>query len=154
MYEFLDYQTHDVMTTETVTIAPDATLAEAEALFEKHEFNGMPVLDAEGHVVGMLTQLDLLRAFAFTDESLFPPYTDIMQQPVSRVMTRDLQTVNPRTPLSRVLQKMLDARSKSFPVLAGDRLVGVVSREDVRRGLRRAASGERPSSTWTEDTPT
>jgi CBS domain-containing protein len=65
---------------------------------------------------------------------------------VSSVMRRDLAVVQPRTPLTRVLEKMVDTRNKSFPVVDphGERLVGVVSREDVMRALRRATGGAAP----------
>jgi CBS domain-containing protein len=47
MYEFLSYRVRDAMTPDPVTIAPTARLAEAEALFERHEFNALPVVDAD-----------------------------------------------------------------------------------------------------------
>ena len=144
MYDFLDYRAEDVMTREPITVAPETTLAEAERIFEKHDFNGLPVAGSRGELQGWLTKLDVLRAFRFTEEHVFPPYAEIMKQPVSSVMSRDLRTVTPRAPLTRVLQKMLDARDKSFPVVDGDRLVGVVAREDVLQALRRSVAGERP----------
>lgn len=144
MYEFLDYRVEDVMTRKPVTIAPGATLAEAERIFEKRDFNGLPVVGAGRELVGFLTKLDVLRAFRFTEEHVFPPYTELMRQPVSSVMSRDVLTVTPRAPLTRVLQKMLDSRSKSFPVVDGGRLVGVVAREDLLGALRRGVAGERP----------
>jgi CBS domain-containing protein len=146
MYEFLDYQTRDVMTADPVTIGPDASLAELEDLFDKNGFNGVPVLSNAGELLGVVTKLDLLKAFRFTDEHMFPPYAEIMARSVASVMSRDLRSVCPRTPLTRVLEKMVDSGCKSFPVLDADRLVGMIAREDVMRGLRRAASGERARS--------
>jgi len=143
MYEFLDYQAQDVMSTELVTLEPQSSLAEAEALFEKHGFNALPVVEGDRRLVGMVTSLDLLRAYAFTEEHLFPPYDEIMSRPVVRSMTLEVKTVTPRTPLTRVLQKLLDTRNKSFPVVEDDRLVGMISREDVIRGLRRAQEAGR-----------
>lgn len=142
MYEFLDYRVCDAMTAGPVTVGPDATLAEAEAVFDRHEFNALPVVDGDA-LVGVLTKLDVLKAFRFTPDHVFPPYEELMTRPVRGVMTRDVATVTPRTPLTRVLQKMLDTRNKSFPVLEDDRLVGVIAREDVLRALRRAAAGEK-----------
>ncbi len=63
MYEFLDYRVCDAMTRDPVQIAPEASLAAAEALFEKHGFNALPVVGAGGALLGVVTQLDLLRAF-------------------------------------------------------------------------------------------
>jgi len=143
MYEFLDYQVQDVMTRAPTAIPADATLADAEAVFEEHDWNGLPVVGPGGELVGFLTQLDLLRAFDFDEEHMFPPYDRIMGQAVSTVMARDVNTVSPRTPLTRVLSRMLHTRCKSLPVLdADDRLVGIVAREDVMTALRKAVSGQ------------
>ncbi len=148
MYEFLDYRVADVMTAAPITVRPGTTLGEAEALFQEHDFNGLPVVNDSGALCGFLTKLDLLKAFRFTDESLFPPYEELMAQPVEGFMSRDVATVTPRAPLTRVLQKMIDAQVKSFPVLDGEALVGIVAREDVLDGLRRAVSGEKASSPY------
>ena len=146
MYDFLDYRVEDVMTTTPVTLASGRSLAEAEVLFEKHDFNALPVVSDGGQLLGVITKLDLLRAFRFTDEQVFPPYDEIMRRPVSELMSQEPATVTPRAPLTRVLEKLVRTGHKSFPVVDGDTLVGVVAREDVLRGLRRAIAGERP---WT-----
>ncbi|MGH0037240.1 MAG: CBS domain-containing protein [Myxococcota bacterium] len=146
MYEFLEYCVEDVMQSRVVTIGPDATLADAETVFEDHQWNGLPVVAEGGRLVGMLTKLDLLAAFRFTDAHMFPPYADIMKRPVRDVMSADAQTVTPRAKLTDVLEKMVQSRRKSFPVVDGDELVGIVAREDVMGALRRAASGKRPAA--------
>ena len=143
MYEFMNYQVRDVMSSP-VSIAPEASLGEAERVLEKNGFNALPVVDADEQLIGVVTTLDLLKAFAFNDESILPAYDDIMRRPVVGIMSREPVTVTPRQPLTRTLQKMIDTRNKSFPVVDEGRLVGVVAREDVMRGLRRADAGERP----------
>ncbi len=142
MYEFLDYQAQDVMN-RAVTIGEDATLSEAEQILEKHGFNALPVVDTAGRAVGVVTSLDLLKAFAFAEDTILPAFHKVMQRPVSEIMSRDVQTVCPRTPLTRVLQKIVDTRNKSFPVVDDDRVIGVVAREDVMLALRRAQAGEK-----------
>ncbi len=142
MYEFLDYRVCDAMTVAAVSVGESTTLAQAEALFEKHDFNSLPVV-AGKRLVGVVTKLDLLKAFRFNDETMFPAYEQIMSQPVSQVMTRDVVSVHPRTPLTRVLENLVDLRAKSLPVTVDGELVGIVAREDVLRALRRAVSGER-----------
>jgi CBS domain-containing protein len=143
MYEFMNYQVRDVMSSP-VSIGPEAPLGEAERVLEKNGFNALPVVDADEQLIGVVTTLDLLKAFAFNDESILPAYDDIMRRPVVGIMSREPVTVTPRQPLTRTLQKMIDTRNKSFPVVDDGRLVGVVAREDVMRGLRRADAGERP----------
>jgi CBS domain-containing protein len=150
MYEFLKYLTEDVMTSDVVTTTPEAPLSEVEGIFDRHDFNSLPVIDPSGRLVGVMTKLDLLKAFRFDEDHMFPPYAQIMQARVESVMTREPQTVTPRAPLTRVLEKLVTSGSKSLPVLGGDdELVGIVSREDVLRALRSAAEGklpDRPSS--------
>ena len=144
MYEFLDYRVEDVMS-RAVTVRPETTLAEAEALLEKNGFNSLPVVDAGERLVGVVTSLDLLRAFAFPEDAILPRFSEVMGSPVSSVMSRDAQTVCPRTPLPRALQKLVDTRNKSFPVVDDDRVVGIVAREDVMLALRRAEEGWKPA---------
>ena len=143
MFEFLDYRVSDAMTREPVTIGPEVTIAEAEALLERHGFNLLPVVEDGQRLVGVVSTLDLLKAFRFGEEHMFPPYEEIMQREVRGVMTEKLVTVNPRTPLTRALEKMVRTRNKSLPVVLAGELVGVVTREDVLNALRRAVRGER-----------
>ena len=146
MYEFLEYQAHDVMTPNPTTISADASLADAEEIFAAHDWNGLPVVGGDGALMGFVTKLDLLRAFEFDEEHVFPPYDEIMQTRIEKVMHREVHTVTPRTPLTRVLTRLLQTGFKSLPVLdADDRLVGIIAREDVMRALRQAVSGKRPS---------
>jgi CBS domain-containing protein len=145
VYEFLEWRVEDVMS-EPLCVSPSTTLAEAESLLEKHGYNTLPVVDAEGALLGVVSSLDLLRAFDFSEDAILPAYHRIMQKSVETVMTRDAHTVTPRAPLTRVLRKLVDSRSKSFPVVDDDRVVGVVAREDVMQALRRAQSGEKPEA--------
>jgi CBS domain-containing protein len=144
MYEFLDYCVADVMTSTPLVIGPRTRLSDAEAIFEEHDFNGLPVVEAGGQLIGMLTKLDLLRAFAFGPRSVIPPYPEIMCEPAEHFMTHMPLAIEPGAPLTRALQTMIDTRHKSLPVVEGNRLVGIVAREDVLRALKRAVAGQRP----------
>jgi CBS domain-containing protein len=144
VYEFLDYRVCDAMTADPIRVGPDASLADTEALLEQHDFNALPVVGSAGELLGVVTKLDLLRAFRFTDDHMFPPYEELMARPVRSVMTTDAVTVTPRTPLTRVLETLVRTRSKSLPVVDDGRVVGIIAREDVLAALRRAVGGERP----------
>jgi CBS domain-containing protein len=146
VYEFLDYRVCDAMTADPVTVAPTVSIAETEAQLERHDFNALPVVGAKGELLGVVTKLDLLRSFRFTDDHMFPPYEEVMRQPVQSVMTTDATTVTPRTPLTRVLETLVRTRSKSLPVVEDDVVVGMIAREDVLAALRRAVGGERPTA--------
>jgi len=138
MFEFLQYRVEDVMTPDPVTVTPQTRLRELEALFESHDFNGVPVVGDDHHLLGVVTKYDLLRAFGLSTQSIVPHYDDIMEQTAESVMTADPITVTPDLPLSRLLQLLLDRHNKSFPVTREGRLLGIVAREDVLKALRRA----------------
>jgi CBS domain-containing protein len=66
-----------------------------------------------------------------------------MKRSAESVMTTDPETVSPELPLSRLLQQLVEVRTKSFPVVQDGQLVGIISREDVLKALRRA-TGQQP----------
>ncbi len=144
MYEFLQYRVLDVMTPTPITASPDASLAELQSLFESHDFNGVPVVDDDRRMLGIVTKFDVLRAFVFNSESLIPPYEAIMEQTANSIMTRNPVTVDLAMPLSRVLQKMVEMSTKSFPVEQTGKVVGIISREDVLKALRQAVAHQLP----------
>ena len=144
MYEFLDYRVDDVMTRDVLSIGEETPLSEVEAIFSAHQFNGLPVVDEKQQLRGLVTKLDLLRAFRSNADYMFLPYEDIMRSPASSVMSQDVQTVTPLAPLTRVLDNLVSTGVKSLPVVDGELLVGIVSREDVLRALHRACDGLGP----------
>jgi CBS domain-containing protein/uncharacterized protein (DUF2267 family) len=141
MYEFLEYRADDFMTFPVVTIDSRTTLARAPEIFDENEFNCIPVVD-DSRLVGMLTKLDLLKAFGFERRSDVQSYPQIFRQEVSTVMTREPITVRNHTPLTRVISMMAETRFKSFPVMMSDEVVGIISREDIVRALKCAAASE------------
>src|SRR5438876_2773614 len=145
MYEFLDYQVADAMTYRPLTVSPGTPLAEVEALFERHDFNSLPVVSRDGILLGVVTKLDFLKAFAFTPQEMVPHYDEIMRRPAESVMTGNPVTVRPHMALTRLLQLMVDARYRSVPVTIGALLIGIVARQDVVRALRRAAARRGPA---------
>ncbi|MGI8774502.1 MAG: CBS domain-containing protein [Actinomycetota bacterium] len=60
----------DVMTEGVISVSPDASVWQAAALIDRHGIRRLPVVDAEGYVVGVLARADLVRAMARTDEDL------------------------------------------------------------------------------------
>ena len=143
MYRFVEYTTGQYMTQEVITVARSTTLRELEQLFERHDFNAFPVVEA-GTMLGLVTKLDFLRAFIFTTGQIVPHYDELMQRVVSDVMTEAVVHLDATTPLTRALQMMVDLKARSFPVVSPDRqLAGMISREDVMRALRDATSAER-----------
>ena len=87
-----------------------------------------------------------MKAFRDIDGRMFTPYEDIMKQPLSGFMTAvpKVASATPRTPLTKVLEKMLALRAKSLPVVDDEIVVGMIAREDLLAALRRAVAGETP----------
>jgi len=138
MYEFLQYQVRDAMTADPIAISPRAKLREAESLFEARDFNGVPVVDEKHRLIGMLTKFDFLDAFKLGSRAIAPHYDEIMEQLVETAMDSSPASVEPQLPLSRLLQKLVEMRVKSLPVVENGRLVGIISHQDVLKALRRA----------------
>ena len=151
MYEFIYYQVRDVMTSKPITVKQDSTFEVVEAIFEKNDFNGVPVVDDSDRLIGMVTKLDLLKAFIFTKRVKIPQYDTILSQHVSQIMETKPQVFTPETPLTRVLQKMVDTGHKSFPVVEGGRVIGIVAREDVLKAIRDSSLGQCPDRLHSSD---
>ncbi len=144
MYEFLSWRVDDVMTRAVVTIGPEARVSEAEDEFDTRDFDALPVVTADGALAGIVSKLDVLRAYVFSPETMLPRYDDIRARPVQTIMTLQPLTVAPAQPLTRALEILAATRVKSLPVVEKGRLVGIVAREDVLRALHHAAAGEMP----------
>ncbi|WP_027577797.1 CBS domain-containing protein [Bradyrhizobium sp. Ai1a-2] len=139
MYKFLELTAADYMTREPKTVSRDMTMAKLCERFEKEDFNTYPVVDG-AQVVGMVSKFDLLSCFVFTPARILPRYEDLMQKTTADVMTSEFIYVVPETRLTRVLELMINHRLRSIPVLEGERLAGIISREDVMRALRDCAA--------------
>mgnify|MGYP003349094409 FL=1 len=105
-----------------------------------HDYNAFPVVEG-GTMLGLVTKFDFIRAFAFTTQQMVPHFDALMNRTVGETMTVNPISVEPDVPLTRVLQLMVDHRARSFPVLdSTEKLVGMISREDIMRALRETTS--------------
>lgn len=136
---FYERKVADHMTTDVITLSRDSTLREAGELFDRFDFNSIPVLES-GRLVGIVSKFDFMRAFAFTQEHPLPDYEALMRSPLREFMREEFVTTSPETPLTRVLQRMVELRTRSFPVVRDRQLVGIISREDIIRALKESTS--------------
>lgn len=141
----------DVMTNNPVTTRPEAALGEAAELMVNHRISGLPVVDAAGRVVGMVTQGDLLRRAELGTAGRTPGWLSQFLAPgraaenyvhthgllISEIMTQNVISVAPDTSLAAVVQIMESEQVKRLPVLQDGKLVGIVSRADLLRALSR-----------------
>jgi CBS-domain-containing membrane protein len=135
VHKFLEATAGQYMTSTVKTVARNTTMRELKQTFDDADFNCLPVRE-NGEVLGLVTKFDFLKCFAFNTGRMVPDYDDLLSRTVADVMTPEFVYVDPATKLTRVLQLMVDHRMKSIPVLdAGQRLVGIIAREDVMRAL-------------------
>ena len=154
----------DVMTHNILSVRPDATIAEAIRLMLDTRISGLPVIDQAGLLVGILTEGDLMRRGETGTERQRPRWLEILMGPgrlageyvrthgrkVDGIMTRDVVSVTPDTPLKEVVELMERRRIKRMPVLDGDVLVGILSRADLLRALLGALE-EKPAPTTSDE---
>lgn len=142
----------DVMVSPVVTVSEDATVAEAVNLFVEKWLSGVPVVDRQGKLAGILTDGDLVRALAATgigyasafrqgeeapelQEEVEERVFRLALQPVGQLMTRQVVTIHPDAPLAEAAALMDRYRIKKLPVVEGDTLVGIVARSDIVLGV-------------------
>jgi CBS-domain-containing membrane protein len=139
MYRFLESTAGQYMTPAIKSVTRQCSMAELETLFKQHDFDALPVVEG-GSMLGIVTKFDFLRMFAFTTGQMVPRYDELMKRTVGDVMTEAVVHVEPATPLTRVLQLMVNLKIRSFPVLGPNRqMLGVISRGDVMRALKQHA---------------
>lgn len=133
----------EIMNTEVITTTMSANLAEAAALMLEHGINALPVIDAEGRVRGMVGIRDVLRApWSHTSgrpisrwDRLEEKALALTQTPVEDVMVWQVICVGPETNVIDAAALMANQGVHPIPVIAGDRLLGVISRADIARLL-------------------
>ena len=135
MKNFVLLYAKDAMTIDITTIGPNTKVKEIKELFERYDYNSFPVIE-DKKMVGIVTKLDFLKHFIFTPSSMIPNYTKLLEDNVEDIMNRAVFTVTPNTPLTRVLELMVETKLRSFPVIDSEmRLLGIISREDIIKKL-------------------
>ncbi len=132
----------EVMTSPAITVREDATIRHAARVLDAHSVTAVPVVNAGGHVVGVISEADLVRDMLLPDSRRHmetPPASD-SQRPrlVNEVMTRMPVTVSSGDDLEDAVELMTSTTVKALPVVDHGRLMGMLSRRDVLRVLARA----------------
>lgn len=137
----------NLMTRDLVTVTPDTSLAEAAHLLVTRRISGLPVVDAEQRLIGVITEADFLRAMGVpsphpthslwqTLESMFTEHTDVHEPTgtVADLMVENVITVQPGQTLHDVVEIMKHNRIKRVVVVDDERRVqGMVTRSDLVR---------------------
>jgi CBS-domain-containing membrane protein len=148
----------DIMKREVITVSPETHVTEAARILLENHINGLPVVDEDGTLVGIICQSDLVAqqkrlpvpSFFNLLDGLIPMASPrsfdkevrkIVAITVVEAMSTNPVTVNPETGLEEIATLMVSKNFHTLPVLENARLVGVVGKEDVLRTLiDRAAS--------------
>jgi CBS domain-containing protein len=112
----------DFMSTPVITIGPHATSSEIADLLAQHRIGGVPVLDRDGRVIGIVSEFDLLSRTGAN---------------ASEVMSTEVIMMSEKTDIAAVRSLLVDSHVRRLPVLADHQLVGIVAKADVIRLLVR-----------------
>ena len=106
----------DVMTTKVITVTESQTKQQAARLLAQHRISGLPVVNDDNVVVGVVTEYDVISKDG---------------QTVCEIMTRGVISITPDTDLEEVSHILVNERIKRLPVLDQGKVIGIVSRADL-----------------------
>jgi len=136
----------DLMTPDPYTLQPRDTLAALYDLMDSHRVRHVPIVDADGELVGLLTHTDLaMSALGSLSDLPLSQERDLLQRRrVREVMVTDLETVDPDTSLAEAASTLFENKIGCLPVVEGSRLVGILTESDfVRRFVEEEAGRDR-----------
>lgn len=126
----------DYMTRHLVTFRSDTDLFTAINRLLDHRISGAPVVDSQGHLIGLLSEGDCLRGI------LSGAYYEAIGGTVSGYMVTEIETISPEVDIIEVSERFLRGRLGRIPVIEDGRLVGQISRSDVLRAVKEFAQHE------------
>jgi len=153
----------DVMTVDVVTVAPSASVQEVAKLLLAHRISALPVADQNGSLVGIISEGDLVRRTELgtdhrsswwldilanrSNEELATQYVKSHSRRVEDIMTREIITATPATPLRDIAKLLEKHHIKRVPIVADGRLVGIVSRANLIQALASQRKPDQPDTT-------
>jgi CBS domain-containing protein len=120
----------DYMTKEVITFRPDMHVLDAMEVLLRRHISGAPVVDAHGKLVGILSEKDCMRTL------LHSSYYRELGGLVAEYMTKEVQTVDSATSIVTAAELFMSCNYRRFPVVDGERLVGLVSRRDILKAIQ------------------
>jgi len=144
----------DIMTTKVITISKDATIGELSRMLLKNRISGVPVVDGEGKLIGMVTDADIITEDM---EPMFPIYFDpliisyafienfekyqkdakeYLETKVEEIMARRVKSVKKETPVSDIARIMVKDRINRIPVVdENNKVIGIIARADILKSM-------------------
>ncbi len=136
----------DRMSHPVITIAPQASLADAAGLMATEHISRLPVIDQRGKLVGIITEKQIL-SYSPSKATLLDAYEiqgAMNRIPVEKVMTRDVITIAHDTPIEEAARIMADHGISGIPVLSRGSLVGVICETDLFKAFLEVLGAREP----------
>lgn len=138
----------EIMKKKVLTVAPNDPIRKVAALICENHISGIPVVDNEERLVGIVSEKDVLKAMYPTYEEFFDDpltnmnfermedrYKDVGSHPVKEIMTPNVVTLPPDTPILKAASTMILRRIRRIPVVHDGKLVGIVSQGDIHQAM-------------------
>ena len=109
----------DIMTRKVYTIQPEASALEAAQLLDKWHISGLPVINAESKIIGIITEADIISK------------VDREGLRVADIMSHEIISVSEETAVGEIALLLTERKIKRVPVVNDGKLVGIVSRADI-----------------------
>ena len=140
---------HQIMTRPVITITPETTIVEAATTMLRRHLSGLPVVDAAGKLVGIISEGDFIRRSEIGTQRKRGRWLKLILGPgkaatdfvherggkVCEIMTPEPLTITEDTTLEEVVQLMEKNNVKRLPVMRGDQIVGIVSRANLLQAV-------------------
>ena len=151
----------NIMTTEVVKVRPTTTVSEIARLMAQHQISGLPVVDENDRVLGVVTELDMVARNARFKLPAFITFLDsiiyletpghfrkrlehMLGATAKDILSEPAVTIAADATIEELAELMVDRRMNPIPVVESERLVGIVSRSDIIR-LMGAGAGQAPA---------
>ena len=137
----------DVMTVDVATVKPDTSLKDMARELSRRRISGMPVVDDDGRIVGVISEADVLAKEQSEPEHRAGALARLLNREgpsklgarvVGEAMSSPAVTIQPHCPVARAAEEMLEREVNRLPVVQQERLVGIVTRADLVRAFARS----------------
>ena len=145
-------QARDIMTKEVITVSPRTSVLELARLLAEHKINGVPVVDDQDRLLGVVTQnnlIDRVKKFELPHVITILDAHFYLERPstfkknlekllgnlVADIMTTPPVTISPEVEVDEIASIMARQKIHTLPVLAGDKIIGIIGKIDIIRAL-------------------
>jgi CBS domain-containing protein len=143
---------HEIMSSPPITVGPTTNIRDVARTMRENVISGVPVVDGDGTLLGIITEIDLIARNAPIHEpryiavlsAIIPVsiedyrnYKEQLRQALAinaaDLMNEEVETISPDAPIEEALEAMLNPEVTMLPVMEQDQLIGVVTRTDLVR---------------------